>query len=111
MTSENDSFENPRNPTEPPLGSIGRSVADRWLIREMVLRFYASDCMREILARLNTRIDGIEHNIDDELENELGIANDYKYNIPRTRKDCEKRIRYLINEIKAMRKANLDKGE
>ena len=108
MASNNYPFEKPEDPIDPPLNSIGRSIADRWFIREMVLKFYASDYILEILARLNIRTDGIELNIGEVLDKELGSTND---NTPETRRDCEKRIRYLIDEIQAMRKASRDKGQ
>ena len=76
----------------------------------MVLKFYASESMLEIVTRLNINTDGIESNIGKVLENEFGIANDSKYNTPKTLEDCGKRIRYLIDGIQAMRKANRDKG-
>ena len=105
MTSKEHLFENLGDPIEPSLDSIGRSIADRWVIRALILRLICFEDLIEVAAMINQYSADVQEKVGRTLELELQTANDQKFNSRVTHEDCEDRIKYIVDEIKTMRKA------
>lgn len=111
MTSPDYNFENPGPPIEPDLRSIGRSIADRWVIRTLIIQLISHSSPTEIAGMINWDSADINEKVEQTLELEFRLANEEKYNSCEVRKEAEDRIEYIVDQLKSMQKAIQGEGD
>ncbi len=104
MDSKKQSDWSSEDPLKPRLGTMGRSIADRWAIRIMIKRLRIADDLLTTSALIGDLSAGIEINVDKTLRNELGKEYDSQLNTPALRQDCEDRLQQLCKKMKAISK-------
>lgn len=92
----------PQKPIEPGLDSKGRSIADHWAIRIMIVELQDPDKLQKVVLALSDQTTDIKSNVNHALQNELGNVFCAQLNTPTLQQECEQRIRFLVNEIRAM---------
>jgi len=111
MASQRRSFENPGDPVRPNLWSVGRSVADRLVIRDLILKLVCYETPTEIAALINQNSVDVPKKVGEAVELELGFANSHRAITFDTYDDYKKRIEYLVGELKLMQEAIREEGD